>query len=377
MDNKINIGLIGTGIMGKAHSNAYIQTPKLFDIPYKPVMKVAAGIKEQDVRLFAEKWGWESYTTDWHTVIERKDIDIIDVATPNSTHYEIAMAALDAGKIVLCEKPLALNIKQAEEMVTKAEKSGKGNMVWFNFRRVPAITLAKKILEEERLGAIYHYRGGYLQDWAVNPNIPTGGEVFWRFDFKSAGSGVTGDLLSHSIDTALWLNGEITSVVSVTENFVSKRFSAEEKKDIEIKVEDASFFLCKFSNGSIGRFDGSRVASGRKNQKTFEINGEKGSLVFDLEDMNRLLYYNMKNEEIIRGWDIIGVTEKYHPYMKSRLISGSTIGYEHTFIHTFADFLTGLKINKKVCPDFSDGFKAQKVCDAVLSSSSSGKWIRI
>ncbi len=222
MEKKINIGLIGSGFMGRVHSNAYRQVSQFFDVKYQPVLKTACARKQEKLRLFADNWGWESYETDWRRLIDRKDINLIDIAVPNNMHHDIVIAAAEAGKMVLCEKPLAMNAEEGRAMVDAVETAGIPNMIWFNYRRVPAIALAKQIVDEGRLGKIFHYRARYLQDWTISPKVPQGGATFWRLDIDSAGSGVTGDLLAHSIDTAIWLIGRISSVSAMTETFVKK-----------------------------------------------------------------------------------------------------------------------------------------------------------
>jgi len=372
---KLNIGLIGYGFMGRAHSNAYMKVNKFFDLPYEPVRKAACARKEEKVRPFAENWGWESVETDWRRLIERKDIDAIDICSPNNTHKDIAIAAAEAGKIVLCEKPLAMNAKEGAEMTEAVEKAGVANMVWFNYRRVPAISLAKQLIDEGRIGKVFHYRAKYLQDWTISPDVPQGGATLWRLDADVAGSGVTGDLLAHSIDTAIWLNGSFDKVSAMTETFIKEREMQDEPgKKKPVGIDDACAFLARFKNGSLATFESTRYARGRKNQNTFEVNGELGSLYFDLEDAHQLQYYNHEDDSRVVGWRTILVTDSDHPYMKHWWVPGCVIGYEHTFINALADFLAGLDTDNPARPNFRDALETQAVCDSVLKSAKTGAW---
>lgn len=316
--------------------------------------------------------------------MERKDIDLIDVGSPNNTHREIVLTAAKAGKMVLCEKPLAMTVAEAEEMCQAVEKAGVANMVWFNYRRVPAIALAKQLVDEGRIGKPFHYRATYLQDWTIAADVPQGGAALWRLDAAVAGSGVTGDLLAHSIDTAEWLNGPIRSVVAKTETFVKERKHQETGKVEKVGIDDACMFLAVFENGSMGTFESTRYARGRKNYNTFEMNGEAGSVFFDLEDPQYLQYFKymdpkskQKVEDHLTGWQKIHVTNFEHPYMDRWWVPGCTIGYEHTFINALADFLKGVETGKPTQPDFRSGLRTQKVCDAVLDSARTGKWVEI
>ena len=278
MSKPLNIGMIGYGFMGRAHSNAYRQVNQFFPREYHPVLKACCARNEDKIKAFAENWGYESYETDWRKLVARKDIDVIDVGTPNNTHNEIVLAAAKAGKMILCEKPLAMNVAEGEEMVAAVEKAGVPNMVWFNYRRVPAIALAKQLVDEGRIGRPFHYRATYLQDWTIASDVPQGGAALWRLDAAVAGSGVTGDLLAHSIDTAEWLNGPIARVAAATETFVKQRMHAETGKVQPVGIDDACMFLAVFKNGSMGTFESTRYARGRKNYNTFELNGEAGSV---------------------------------------------------------------------------------------------------
>jgi predicted dehydrogenase len=383
MAKPLNIGMIGYGFMGRAHSNAYRKVNNFFPLEHHPVLKACCARSADKAKSFAETWGYESIETDWKKLIERKDIDLIDIGSPNNTHLEIALAAAKAGKMILCEKPLAMNVAEAEQMTEAVEKAGIPNMVWFNYRRVPAISLAKQIIDEGRIGRPFHYRATYLQDWTIAEDVPQGGAALWRLDAAVAGSGVTGDLLAHSIDTALWLNGPITEVTAATETFVKERVHQETGKKQAVNIDDACMFLAKFANGSMGTFESTRYARGRKNYNTFELNGADGSVFFDLEDAHRLEFFEHKSPDgtkcpsHLTGWRSIHVTNGEHPYMDKWWVPGCTIGYEHTFINALADFLKGIETGKPAKPDFRDALQTQKVCDAVLASAKDGQWKKI
>ncbi len=384
MAKPVNIGLIGYGFMGRTHSNAYRQVSKFFKLEHQPVLKACCARNEEKIKEFAANWGWESYETDWRKLIERKDIDLIDIGSPNNTHFEIALAAAKAGKMILCEKPLAMTVKEAEEMTAAVEKAGVPNMVWFNYRRVPAISLAKQVVDEGRIGRPFHYRATYLQDWTISEDVPQGGAALWRLDAAVAGSGVTGDLLAHSIDTAMWLNGPIAEVSAATETFVKERVHQETGKKSQVTIDDACMFLARFENGSMGTFESTRYARGRKNYNTFELNGADGSVFFDLEDPQYLQYFEYKNPETggktpghLTGWRKIHVTNSEHPYMDKWWVPGCTIGYEHTFTNALADFFAGIESGKPTQPDFRNALQTQKVCDAVLESAKTRQWVKI
>ncbi len=384
MTKPLNIGLIGYGFMGRAHSNAYRQVSQFFDLEYQPVLKACCARKEDKIKEFADNWGWESYETDWRKLIERDDIDVIDIGSPNNTHHDMAIAAAEAGKMVLCEKPLAMDTAEAEVMTAAVEKAGVPTMVWYNYRRVPAISLARQLVDEGRIGRPFHYRATYLQDWTIAEDVPQGGATLWRLDVDVAGSGVTGDLLAHSIDTAIWLNGPITSVSGATETFVKERVHQDTGEVQPVGIDDACMFLARFENGSMGTFESSRYARGRKNYNTFELNGADGSVFFDLEDPQILQYFEYANpstgkkvEDHLTGWRRIHVTNFEHPYMDRWWVPGCTIGYEHTFTNALADFLKGLETGDHTQPTFRDALATQKICDAVLTSAAERSWIDI
>lgn len=371
----LRIGLIGTGFMGRAHSNGYRQVRPFFAHDLTPELTAVCGRDAAKTQAFAANWGWQHAETDWRALVRRPDVDVVDIATPNNLHREIALEAVAAGKMVLCEKPLAMNVAEAEEMAETVARSGKPSMVFFNYRRVPAAALAKQLVDEGRLGRIFHYRAKYLQDWTMNPNLPQGGNTLWRLDGEAAGSGVTGDLLAHSIDLALWLVGPIAQVSAATETFVRERPLQDAPDTVKpVTVDDACAFLARFENGALATFEATRYATGRKNQNTFEINGEKGTLAFDLEDAHQIQYYNHADDTLARGFRTIQVWDGKHPYMQHWWVPGTMIGYEHTFTHAISDFLTGLETGVKTVPDFADGLATQRVCDAVLASAADGRW---
>jgi predicted dehydrogenase len=370
----LNIGLVGYGFMGRTHSNAYKRVNDFFEVAYRPVLKAVCGRTAEGATAFAEKWGYESIETDWRKLVARKDIDAIDICTPNNTHAEIAIAAAQAGKMVLCEKPLSMNLVEGQAMVDAIEKAGVPNTVWYNYRRVPAVTLAKQLIDSGRLGKIFHYRANFLQDWTISADLPQGGTGLWRLDVAAAGSGVTGDLLAHCIDTAIWLNGTISSVTAMTETFIKARKHNLTGKVEPVGIDDACAFLCRFDNGSLGIFESTRYARGHKALYTFEINGEKASIKWDLEDLHRLEYFDYRDDSIVRGWRSIHVTDGDMPYMKQWWVPGLQIGYEHTFVHQIADFLDDLAKGQPTAPTFRDALVTQAVCDAVLDSAEHNKW---
>jgi predicted dehydrogenase len=370
----LNIALIGYGFMGKTHSNAFLQAPRFFDLPYQPILKTVVARNADRVRKFADTWGYASAETDWRAVVDRKDIDLVDIASPNDTHAEIAVAAAQAGKMVTCEKPLGRTSAEAQAMVSAVEGAGVANMVWYNYRRVPAVVLLKNLIDEGKLGRIFHYRAQFLQDWTISADLPQGGEGLWRLDIGVAGSGVTGDLLAHCIDTALWLNGSITEVTAMTETFVKERTHTLTGKKEPVGIDDASACLARFQNGSLALFEATRYARGHKALYTLEINGEHASARWDLHDLHRLQWFDHRDEGKVRGWRSVHITDSDHPYMKHWWVPGLQIGYEHSFTHQFADFLQAVDAGQSAAPTFRDGLQTDYVTDAVLKSASSGRW---
>ncbi|HJZ76203.1 MAG TPA: Gfo/Idh/MocA family oxidoreductase [Vicinamibacterales bacterium] len=374
MKRKLNIGLVGYGFMGRTHSNAFLQAPRFFDLPYEPVLKAVCARNADRVRSFASNWRYESIETDWRALVDRKDIDLVDIASPNDTHAEIAVAAARAGKMVMCEKPLGRNAAEAEAMVAAVEAARVPNSVWYNYRRVPAVTLLKHLVDQGRLGRVFHYRAQFLQDWTISRDLPQGGEGLWRLDVAVAGSGVTGDLLAHCIDTALWLNGAITDVTAMTETFIKERKHTLTGRVEPVGIDDASAFLGRFQNGSLALFEATRYARGHKALYTLEINGEHASARWDLHDLHRLQWFDHKDEGQLRGWRSVHITDGDHPYMNRWWVPGLQIGYEHTFIHQFADFLEAAGKGANAAPTFRDALATDHVTDAVLKSARSGRW---
>jgi predicted dehydrogenase len=373
----LNIGMVGYGFMGRTHSNAFSQVNHFFDLPYRPVLKAVCARNTARAEAFAAKWGYRSVVSDWRELVQSPDIDLIDIASPNDTHAEIAIAAAQAGKMVMCEKPLGRNGAEAEAMVKAVEAAGGPNSVWYNYRRVPAVTMAKQMIDDGRLGRIFHYRAKFLQDWTISADLPQGGEGLWRLDLAVAGSGVTGDLLAHCIDTALWLNGRIDEVSAMTETFIKSRKHNLTGNVEPVGIDDASAFLARFQNGSLATFEATRYARGHKALYTFEINGEHASISWDLHDLHRLQYFDHRDAGPERGWRSIHITDSEHPYMKHWWVPGLQIGYEHTFIHQAADFLNAAAEGRSAPPTFREALQTDYVTDAVLQSAANRRWEKV
>jgi predicted dehydrogenase len=370
---KLNVAMIGYDFMGRAHSNAWRQVARFMpDLPYEPVMKVVAGRTEPKVKEAAERLGWEEYATRWEDVIARKDIDIIDICTPGDSHMPIAIAAAEAKKHILCEKPLANTLADAQQMWNAATKAGVVHMLCHNYRRCPAVALAKQLIDAGKIGKIYHYRGTYLQDWIVDPAFPR----VWRLVKSKAGSGSLGDILSHTMDLSRYLVGEPVAVNGLLETFIKERpLPDNPAKKGAVDVDDAALSLVRYDNGAVGYLEGTRFATGRKNYNRFEINGAKGSLVWDLEHLNDLQLYVEEGPN--SGFRTISVTDGQHPYVGAWWPSGHIIGYEHSFTHTVYDFLRAIAEQKLPSPSFEDGYKNQRVLDAIERSAQEGKWVKI
>jgi predicted dehydrogenase len=357
---KLNIAMIGSGFIGKVHSNAFRQAGNFFDLPYELNLKVICGRNREKLESAAARWGWQEIETDWQALVGRKDIDVVDIAVPNALHAPIAIAAADAGKVVLCEKPLATSLEEAERMARAVRNVP--NLVWFNYRRVPAVAFAKQLIEEERTGQPYHYRALYLNQSGNDPSKASG----WRYQRKEAGAGAAGDLLSHAIDLALYLNGPIRELTAMTHTFAPQR-----------DVDDAALMLARFANGSIGSFEVSRYGVGCQNRNTFELNGSKGMLRFDLEDMNRLDFYDATEVPSLRGSRSVMVTGPNHPYWEVFWKPGHALGYEHPFIATLGDFLNSMARQETFHANFEDAVAVQRVLDAVERSGLSGHWVTL
>lgn len=377
MAKPLRIGMIGYGFMGRAHSNGYNRVKDFFDLEYLPVLQAVAARDAEKAKAFADRWGYKRVETDWRKLVAADDIDAIDICTPNNLHAEIAIEAAKHGKAILCEKPLSMDVAEGERMCAAVEKAGVPNTVWYNYRRIPAVTFAKQIIDSGALGRIFHYRAEFLQDWTINADLPQGGAALWRLDAAAAGSGVTGDLLAHCIDTAIWLNGTVNDVTAMTETFVKERKHQLTGKVEKVGIDDACSFLCHFKNGSLGLFESTRYARGHKALYTFEINGENMSLKWDLHDLHRLEVFDYKDPGPMRGWKSVHVTDGDHPYMSKWWVPGLAIGYEHSFVHQVADFLEAYAKKKPCPPTFRDALETQKVCDAVLASAKSHQWVNV
>lgn len=379
----INIGLIGYQFMGKAHSNAYRQVNRFFDLPAQVNMHTICGRNEKAVSQAADKYGWKSYATDWRKVIENPEIDVIDISTPGNTHAEIAIAAAEAGKAVWCEKPITNTLEEAEAVLAAVRKAGVTHAVFHNYRKAPAVAYAKQLINKGKLGTLYHIRATYLQDWIADPEFP----LVWRLDKSVAGSGAHGDINSHIIDLGRYLVGEFDEVSGHLHTFIKQRpkagaiddrLGAEKTQEMgEVTVDDAAMFLAKFKNGAIGTFEASRFAIGRKNYNRFEINGSKGSVVFNLERMNELEYYNNEDPEGTHGFRVIQTTDGAHPYAGNFWPVAHIIGYEHTFINLVADAVTAWSKGESASPSLEDGLQNQRVLDAVERSSESRQWVSL
>jgi predicted dehydrogenase len=370
---KVNVAMIGYDFMGRTHSNAWRQVARFFDdVPLEPVLKVVVGRTEAKVKEAQARLGFEEAATSWQSVLARKDIDIVDICTPGDSHAEIAIAAAEAKKAILCEKPLANDLGEAERMSAAAKKAGVVNMVCHNYRRVPAVALAKKLIEEGKIGEIHHYRGVYLQDWIVDPNFPR----VWRLEKARAGSGSLGDILSHTMDLSRHLVGEPVEVSALLKTFINERPLPDGSgRRGKVDVDDSAQALVKFANGAVGYYEGSRFAPGRKNYNRFEINGSKGSIVWDLEQMNDLDLYLESGP--LSGFSKISVTDAKHPYLAAWWPPGHVIGYEHSFTHTVYDFLKGIDKGESPRPDFEDGLRNQRILDAIEKSANSSQWVKI
>lgn len=380
---KINIGLIGYKFMGKAHSHAYASVGRFFKLSAIPVMKAICGRDKGAVRDAAQTYGWESYETSWEKLVKREDIDLIDISAPSDVHKDICIAAVESGKDIFCEKPLAINLKDALEMLKAVEKAGVKHMIGFNYRMTPAVRLAKRLIDEGRVGKLYHFRAYFLQDWLVNPQFP----LVWRLRKEIAGSGAHGDMGGHLIDIARYLVGEFDEVIGMNQRFIKERPLPKEvltgitaqagEGRGPVTVDDATAFLAKFKNGIFGTFETTRFATGRRSKNGFEINGSKGCIAFNFEDMNHLQFYSLDDPEHIRGFRKIIVTEACHPYMSAWWPPGHIIGYEHTFIHEVYELMEALANDRMPVPNFIDGVKCQEVLEAVDESIEQREWIKV
>jgi len=382
----VNVAIIGTSFMGKAHSNAWLSVDKFFDVKLKPVLKVACDVNPQNLQAFAENWGWEETAADWRDVVSRKDIDIIDICTPTFLHKDMVIAAAENGKKIFCEKPAARNYYEAKEMYDAVQKAGVLNYLNHNYRRVPAVSFARQMIDAGKLGEIYHWRGAYLQDWISDPAFP----LTWHLREDTAGAGPQNDLNSHSVDLARYLVGEIAVVTAMLKKFIYERplpgadagtfksGGGSESTDFgKVTVEDAAFMVVEFVNGALGSFETSRFANGRKNFNSFEIYGSKGCLFFNMERMNELEYLNMEDPASEQGFRTIQTTEPGHPYVSAWWPPGHIIGYEHTFIHAVKDFLEAIAKETDISPNLYDGLKVMQVLEAGIQSSKNKRHINV
>jgi len=374
----LGVGMVGYAFMGAVHSQAWRTAGRFFDLPCAPTLTALAGRDAAGVQAAAQKMGWASTETDWRRLLDRDDVALIDICTPGDTHAEIAIASLEAGKHVLCEKPLANTVEEAEAMVVAAaaaEARGVRSMVGFNYRRVPAISLARRLVQEGRLGTIRHVRAQYLQDWIVDPTFP----LVWRLQKERAGSGALGDIGAHIIDVAQFVCGSTISGVSgLTETFVRERPLPAASAGLAasggsgtgaVTVDDAALFFARFDSGALGSFEATRFASGRKNAMRLEVNGSDGSLAFDFEAMNELQFHDHTEDADTAGFRRILVTEPTHPYAHAWWPPGHGLGYEHTFTHEVVDLVTAIGTGAAPSPSFADGLQVQRVLAAVERSA--------
>ena len=371
MTSRVNVAMVGYGFMGRAHANAWRQVARFFDCSLEPELAVVCGRSEGPLAAAAAKLGFREHASNWESVVARDDIQIVDICTPGDSHEAIAVAAAAAGKAVLCEKPLANSLASAERMWEAVRTAGVVHMLCHNYRRLPAVALARRILEAGQLGAVRHFRGIYLQDWIADPEVPLG----WRMQKARAGSGALGDIASHSLDLARYLVGEVSEVCGLLETFVPERPLPDGSGRGEVDVDDAALALLRFENGAVGSVEATRFAPGRKNQNRFEINGERGSLAFDLERMNELELYLEEGPE--SGFRTILATDPSHPYVEAWWPPGHGLGYEHSFTHSVFDLLEGVAAGESPRPNFEDGVRNQRLLDAVERSAASRRWERI
>jgi len=375
MPKTVNVGMIGYAFMGKAHSGAYRDIPMYFpESRLHPVMKAICGRDEKAVRAAAARYGWESYETDANKLIRREDIDVVDICSPGWAHKDQVIAAARAGKHIICEKPIGNNLKEAQTMAAAVNQAGVHSFVMFNYRRIPALAYARELIRAGEIGEIRHFRAFYLQDWISDANFP----MVWRLDKKAAGSGALGDIGAHIIDMGRFLVGEITEVCGTMKTFVKERPVAPgSRQKGKVTVDDATAFIANFDTGTLGTFEATRFARGRKNYNGFELYGSKGSLLFNFEDMNRLQFLSTKDGSKNEGFRDIIVTEGDHPYVAGWWPPGHIIGYQHTFVHSVYDFLQALAKKKNAAPDINDGVAVQAVLEAVELSSKQRSWVRV
>jgi predicted dehydrogenase len=390
--SNVNVCLIGQKFMGRAHSNAYLKAGKFFDLPKNPAMHTIVARNLPELKAFADRWGWANATTDWKSAVTSKDIDLVDVTTPNNKHLEFVLAALKAGKHVACEKPLAATLDDARKMRDAARKAKNSKtFVWYNYRRVPAVGAAYRLAKEGRLGRVYHVRAFYLQGWASSPDIP----LIWRFDKEQAGSGSLGDLGAHVIDMARFITGDEFDTVTgaLSETFIKERMIPDSEggaglasaskgtgKKGKVTVDDAILAIGKMKGGAVFSLEATRFATGRENKNGVEINGEKGSVFFDFEDLNNLYYFDATAPRVVQGWTKIQASVPgVHPYQGAYWPTSHPLGYEHAFVNQAVDMLRvlGGQEPELPIPDFEDAYETQRVLEAVEKSAKTGKSVKL
>ena len=373
MANEINVGIVGTQFMGRAHSNAYCDVGYYFEQAPKIVMKAACDVDKPGLDAFCKRWGWQTQETSWEKLVERDDIQLVDIVTPNFLHKPVAVAAAKKGKHVICEKPIAMNAGEAADMLKAAQDAGVRHMTAFNYRRVPAVALAKKLVDEGKIGKVYHFNAVYYQDWLCDPNF----SIVWRHDVKKGGSGAHGDMNAHIVDLARYLVGEFEAVCCAQEIFIKERPLNDGTGMGKVTADDSAYIMARFRDGALGAFLVSRLATGHKNFLRFELFGSEGALSFNLERLNELEYYSTQENSAVQGFRTIVITESNHPYVNMWWPPGHIIGWEHTFIHEIGDLLLAIDKGENVQADFYDGMRCQQVIDAAIRSNDEGKWIDI
>jgi len=385
MAKKVNVALFGTKFMGKAHSNAFRKVGMFFDLKAEPVMKVLVGRDPEDTKAAAKRYGWEEWSTDWKQVMARDDIDVVDISTPGYLHEPMAIEAAKQGKHIICEKPLANTLPEAENMLKAVKKAGVKNMCGFSYRFAPAVAEIKRMIQNGDLGDIYHFRAAYQQDFIVDPDFP----LIWRLEKKNAGSGALGDIGAHIIDMCHNLVGQVNEVSAATETFIKERPIPDDdtginkskrggKKTGKVTVDDAAIFLGRIKgSNTLATFEATRFAPGRRNHHTFEIYGSKGSVTWNMEHMNYFQYYNNSDPDLVQGFRLVHATDPGHPYADNWWPPAHLIGYEHLFVHEVYDFMDTLNKKKTTYPTFEDGVNCQKVLDAVQRAAKSKKWEKV
>jgi predicted dehydrogenase len=370
---ELNVALIGQGFMGRAHSHAWRNVATFFDVPIRPVLKVVCGTRREALEAFARRWGWEEVETDWRRAVTREDIHIVDITTPPWLHREIAVEAARHGKHIFCEKPLAMNAAEAQEMYLAAEAAKVVHALNHNYRKYPAVALAKRLIDQGRIGEVRHWRSAYFNSRWIDPQSP----ITWHLQREKAGTGVIGGLHSHTVDLARYLVGEIRSVLAVTKTFIPERPTPDGAGRAPVTVEDACFFLAEFANGAMGSFEASTLAPGRRNYNQFEVYGSEGSLAFNQERANELQFFSLADGEEVRGFRTILVTERVHPYMAAWWPPGHPIGYEHSHYHAIYEFLLAIHEGRPASPNFYDGWRGMQVLDAILLSAEKGQKVLV